>query len=400
MSVTVEELLARIDKLAADIETQKEVLRRLEESRCTAQRELNAMRDPMARLPVEISSRIFLHCLPPCPSPSTQHAAPMLLTNVCKAWTDISLSTSALWNAIHLHHSRADVLQSWLHRAQRRLLSLSLYKRLNTDASVVFGRYAPQLHHLALYDAEPYVHPSTSFPRLQSLTIGALRAEHLRECRLGDFVKLLGLAPNLVRCAFPHADIYDPVSDPPTLTLPHLRSLNFGGFRTGSILLQCLTLPALETLHIPLYYDSFIHLARFLKHSAPPLRTLIVGSALSRIQLPQLDECLRLLPSLTHFELFAALAVLDSAEFITTLADAEGLLPNVRILKIRSKSFIHTEYPTVLRMLSARRPQLGCFHLIAELPRPDAETLDGLRRLVADGMEVVIGETTTNYIST
>ncbi|KAJ7046940.1 hypothetical protein C8F04DRAFT_938210, partial [Mycena alexandri] len=83
-------------------ERQKEVLNLLnllERGKKAAQRQLNALRDPIARLPLEISSEIFLQCVPSYPQPDVC-AAPMLLLNICDAWTNIALSTPAIWAAL------------------------------------------------------------------------------------------------------------------------------------------------------------------------------------------------------------------------------------------------------------------------------------------------------------
>ncbi|KAJ7618956.1 hypothetical protein B0H17DRAFT_1340880, partial [Mycena rosella] len=83
MAMSVTELQARIDKLSADIDLlQKEVLKTLERSKIAVQRELNAVRDPVGRLPFEISSEIFVQCLPSRPSPGAEHI-PMLFLNIC-----------------------------------------------------------------------------------------------------------------------------------------------------------------------------------------------------------------------------------------------------------------------------------------------------------------------------
>ncbi|KAJ6523343.1 hypothetical protein B0H19DRAFT_972830, partial [Mycena capillaripes] len=99
--MSIEELRACIDQLSADILLQKEVLNQLEQSKSTAQRQLNAICDPMARLPLEISSEIFLECLPETPR-SDVHAAPMLLLNICNAWNDLARSIPTLWTTVSL----------------------------------------------------------------------------------------------------------------------------------------------------------------------------------------------------------------------------------------------------------------------------------------------------------
>ncbi|KAJ7235989.1 hypothetical protein C8J57DRAFT_1728395 [Mycena rebaudengoi] len=61
------------------------------------QRRLNCLLDPITRLPVEISSEIFILCLPDSgpagyrrPNPGD---APSLLLRICTAWADIARST-------------------------------------------------------------------------------------------------------------------------------------------------------------------------------------------------------------------------------------------------------------------------------------------------------------------
>ncbi|KAJ7509528.1 hypothetical protein B0H11DRAFT_1790936, partial [Mycena galericulata] len=100
-AMSVHELEARIKKLSTEIVQQKEILTHLEKSKRLVQRQLNAVRDPVARLPLEISSEIFVRCLPPFPQPGVQHF-PMLFLNICNAWTDIALSIPALWAAIRI----------------------------------------------------------------------------------------------------------------------------------------------------------------------------------------------------------------------------------------------------------------------------------------------------------
>ncbi|KAJ7453688.1 hypothetical protein B0H11DRAFT_1820376, partial [Mycena galericulata] len=103
MSTEELQVQALIEDISANIERQEEVLRQLRHSKCAAHRRLNAIRDPVARLPLEISSSILVNCLENdrFPKPGARHA-PMLLLNVCGAWTNIALSTPKLWTRIHL----------------------------------------------------------------------------------------------------------------------------------------------------------------------------------------------------------------------------------------------------------------------------------------------------------
>ncbi|KAJ6516805.1 hypothetical protein C8R47DRAFT_1088395 [Mycena vitilis] len=80
---SVEELRARIAKLSIEVDLQKEVLKNLEKNKSIAQRQLNAFLDPVACLPVEISSDISLQSLPRRSEPSAQKV-PMLLLSFLK----------------------------------------------------------------------------------------------------------------------------------------------------------------------------------------------------------------------------------------------------------------------------------------------------------------------------
>ncbi|KAJ6483846.1 hypothetical protein C8R47DRAFT_936623, partial [Mycena vitilis] len=91
-----------IAKLSTEIDIQKELLKRLEHDKSLVQRDLNAVVDPVARLPPEISSEIFLQSLPSLPEPTARDHSPVLLLIICSIWTDIALSTPALWADIYL----------------------------------------------------------------------------------------------------------------------------------------------------------------------------------------------------------------------------------------------------------------------------------------------------------
>ncbi|KAF7356854.1 hypothetical protein MVEN_01021100 [Mycena venus] len=82
-------------------------------------------------LPPEITSEIFVYCLPDeefvCPNASN---APILLTHICRNWRDISLSTQALWRSLYIdynwfgHAGKDKLLCDWLTRAGKMPLSL------------------------------------------------------------------------------------------------------------------------------------------------------------------------------------------------------------------------------------------------------------------------------------
>ncbi|KAJ7680137.1 hypothetical protein B0H17DRAFT_1077007 [Mycena rosella] len=161
--MSVAELQARIESLSADILRQKEVLRTLELSKCAAQRELNAIRDPVARLPLEISSEIFIQCLSTRPRPGALYA-PMILASICRSWADIALSTPSLWAAIDADKPISDLaslLDIWLSRAGSHTLSISLPTNLTGNITAVVARHAHQLQVLTIY--HPHDQDDNSF---------------------------------------------------------------------------------------------------------------------------------------------------------------------------------------------------------------------------------------------
>ncbi|KAJ6510728.1 hypothetical protein C8R45DRAFT_892247 [Mycena sanguinolenta] len=99
--MSAEALRARIVKLDSEIggKTDLKVLKQLRQDKSLAQRQLNAILDPVERLPLEISSEIFLETFP---TPEARYVAPMLLLRICSAWTTIALSTPALWASIYI----------------------------------------------------------------------------------------------------------------------------------------------------------------------------------------------------------------------------------------------------------------------------------------------------------
>ncbi|KAJ6541966.1 hypothetical protein DFH09DRAFT_883547, partial [Mycena vulgaris] len=90
----------RISLLAADINQQKEVLKQLEARKSALQLQLNAILDPITRLPFDISSEIFVECMPTHPKPGG-HLIPPLFLKICRWWTNIAFTTSRLWSEIH-----------------------------------------------------------------------------------------------------------------------------------------------------------------------------------------------------------------------------------------------------------------------------------------------------------
>ncbi|KAJ7187183.1 hypothetical protein C8R46DRAFT_1059111 [Mycena filopes] len=415
---SVPELEALVDRLSADIQQQKELLNQLERSKSFAQRELNALRDPVTRLPLEISSEIFLQCLPAQPQP-TARTCPMLLLSVCHSWTDIALYTPRLWSSIHLDFPGVQVLQSWLERARNHALTISLSRGLTRNTGPVLGQYADQLKHLEIYDDDLKLgslltFPPGSFSSLETLTIGCLPDEEgdLNDFSLAQILALLkSLAATLMECSFHNISTYFDYTTLEVLVLPTLRYLKFGEPADLRALdsveiFPYLTLPALETLFLPMFGVANHVLSAFLQRSSPPLQQLVLAGNDS--DFPELEECLRLAPSLTSFELHTNRTIVVHDLFAALAESATGLLPALRSVKITQLPTLDVpSYPTILRLLSLRRTQLVSFGLrsssrkLGKLSQlyPAQEIRDGFRQLVAGGMEIYIGSDVTNLVS-
>ncbi|KAJ6496257.1 hypothetical protein C8R45DRAFT_823327, partial [Mycena sanguinolenta] len=115
----------------------KEELVRLEETQRKLEANLSRVVYPVSTLPPDITSYIFLHCLPThgrvTPSPA---AAPLLLAQICRHWRQIALSTCRLWSSLYIDPGDGTkrivedrvrmLLETWFSRAKGTPLSLGL----------------------------------------------------------------------------------------------------------------------------------------------------------------------------------------------------------------------------------------------------------------------------------
>ncbi|KAJ7484971.1 hypothetical protein B0H11DRAFT_1146860 [Mycena galericulata] len=422
--MSVEELQARIKKISADIERQKKLLKYLEQNKSLVQRQLNAARDPMARLPLEISSEIFIQCLPSFPEPGA-HRLPMILLNVCNTWTDIALSTPALWEAIRVVYPRAEgfpqLLTIWLQRACNRPLSVSFTDAFHEGVIPIIWQHNQRLKHLEICYKQEYgnedsdeesphrkeidISECTSlgpFPLLETLSIRhSSRVDDAPTYDGSQIIEILRLAPNLVECVldriYPGWDAIDDLQE--QVVLPTLRRLMFGkeefNYSDGSIL-KHLSIPRLEALTLSMRAISFADLSSFLKRSAPPLQKLVLGGAFDPTEpVDQLVECLGLVPALTHFDL-GWWPKPRAEEMFAALAESPShLLSNLRSLII-GLHLGHAPRPlfwkTFLRALSVRRTQIRVVHVTTlESWKPTADILAAFKELTVGGMDIFVG---------
>ncbi|KAJ7896404.1 hypothetical protein B0H14DRAFT_501222 [Mycena olivaceomarginata] len=411
--MAIDELHARLVKLNTEIELHRKALKSLEQERSLVQRQMNAALDPVARLPLEISSEIFRQSLAPFPDVGPLHT-PMLLLNICNTWTDIALSTPSLWAAIHIifpsglssTQGLKTLVRIWLQRAHNRPLSISLSGTdFDYDVVSIVWSHAQQLKHLEVSDMDsddddvdrmtiPLWKDTIPgpLPSLETLTIHGVYGAQLSPRHILD---LLRLAPNLIECTL-EPDVGVDVDE--ILVLPKLHRLMFGECGTSPLFdfrfLEHLSLPGLETLFADAILGSLLS---FLQRSSPPLRELVLGN---EFNMPLLAECLHLVPDLRRFEMWDSLCSLVE-DFFAALVQCPSLLPQLRTLVFRiNEDQMVDDLPislwtVALHALTARRTHLQVFHLEAPIGLvssiiPAAEISAALGELAADGMKICI----------
>ncbi|KAJ7366842.1 hypothetical protein DFH08DRAFT_1004438 [Mycena albidolilacea] len=168
--------LTQVDASILEVETSilelQLRLRSLQNNWQSIQDQLDSMVYPVFTLPHEITSNIFLHCLPAETSSTAKKGpnlarAPLLLLQVCRTWRDIALSTPRLWVFLHVNLSNLfrdleeseleKLLADWFLRAGACALSFSAG---SPDFMVQIGvidairatllRFAPRLQSVSL----------------------------------------------------------------------------------------------------------------------------------------------------------------------------------------------------------------------------------------------------------
>ncbi|KAG1810844.1 uncharacterized protein BJ212DRAFT_570819 [Suillus subaureus] len=130
------------------------------------------------RLPAEVLSQIFVHCLPNRLSPVSQ-AAPMLLTRICRRWREVAVDMSSLWQGLYVckdWQRAACCYEPWLKRLRGRPLSLELqcYKNSWTELRSLLQPYINQVSSLSLNFSYDVLQPEvmiSDFLALEELTI-------------------------------------------------------------------------------------------------------------------------------------------------------------------------------------------------------------------------------------
>ncbi|KAJ6492810.1 hypothetical protein C8R47DRAFT_1119850 [Mycena vitilis] len=317
---------------------------------------------PVLTLPFEITSQIFLDCLPdePCSYPS-QDEAPLVLTRVCRDWRIVAISTSRLWDHLRVELDSDDgigyidekwvaLLDLWLQRSQSQPLSLAVSNRsyTNPDGALltVLASHArrwrdvtlklpftylaqleepaslPLLERLTLsgHGAPNMIHPISAFknapflyhvcfeagmhPSDVNLPWNQLTSVESYGSTADDCLELLHLVPNVVSCVL---DIqYDSHALSLGSPLLALQSFTFSGPASWATL-RYLAIPALQTLDLsrcPLWARHFPPLVQFLQRSECQLRELKIYVRINVAT--QTTYLLHLIPTLSALDLILA----------------------------------------------------------------------------------------------
>lgn len=144
------------------------------------------------RLPTEILSQIFHHCLPKSDEfdPPSDVEVPMLFTKVCQRWRDVAVGIPSLWCKLCIspgcrYDWDHEVLyyDLWLKRSQGRPLSLKLGCCKNWHSSELRSLLQPYINQISslfvnfAFSANQSELMLTDIPTLQELTIIAVEID-------------------------------------------------------------------------------------------------------------------------------------------------------------------------------------------------------------------------------
>ncbi|KAJ7213280.1 hypothetical protein C8J57DRAFT_1397784 [Mycena rebaudengoi] len=313
------ELRQRLLDLNATISHHESILQELKQQRSAILSELNLVVYPVLTLPPEITAEIFKWCIDTgkrlLPS-----LAPSLLTQICRDWRALALSTPALWDTIteiegHDPLQVERLVTTWFSRADTRPLSLGFLNSQNPESvplESIIRRYASQLQSLDMMTNSGVFsdfNAIQSFPLLRDLTLCCLggyepdggqiqlfdSAPSLRHLSLDSVPPWAVAMPwaQLTKMTISLTSLHDCLNAPPEdeeddmlpLEPVHHSSLNSLGisiFGGDEDILQFLVLPGLQKVELGRRYIRWessldAEIVPFLSRISGTLRTFNVG---------------------------------------------------------------------------------------------------------------------------
>ncbi|KAK6974530.1 hypothetical protein R3P38DRAFT_3132792 [Favolaschia claudopus] len=417
--------VAALQKLLAvtetDIQTQKEVLLALERWRSNIQRRLNALRDPIARIPVEISAEIFTHYAPNYGTEYASVAKPLLLLRICSRWTEIAVATPRLWANLDLQIPRevcpnfVFYLDRWLARSKNFPLSLSISDGLE-DHFDILNVVTAHAHHIRELDMrlESYMalfSRQTTFPLLEVVDVKRGRRYRASQIwttnALGDMWQY---APNLTSYKLQMGSIMPPSAPSMERTYMQetLTSLTIieDAHSSSSHVLSHFTLPSLTSLDVQISGKDLPALISFVERSSPLLTVL----CLTRYTLDDdlnytpstIERLFRLLPAISSLELRDLAKLQDTLISMLTCLPLTSFLPSLTEFTITRRTPewpSESSYKPIADMLKRRSEKLRVFSFDCgnyrspeqPMPLPHKEERAIFRKLSEGGMDIDLG---------
>ncbi|KAJ6477545.1 hypothetical protein C8R45DRAFT_1216536 [Mycena sanguinolenta] len=405
---------------------------------------------PVLSLPPEITTEIFLRCIPPqsnlLESPSE---APLLLAQICRQWRQIALDTPHLWQSLFFTDGETciELLRLWLSRSGSLPLNLDLKCWDASRAGALIETTLLHSHRwqdvkfgLNLRSFSELDLRRASLPMLRSISLRVIQSSWPSDNSVADTVTIEH-APSLRDVhvfTLPQVKIVIPWASITTLTLlqnmpltecmslleecPNLITLHVSTTVPAMPAADFVILDSLETLTCNLGVASVLehltvpHLSRltvsnisehqhatlysaFIRRSAFPLQFLAVHE-IREISLDTLVLFLRAVPDSVSDVEFGFRG--ESTEQILSALKLMDVLPQLKILRLQVNSRIHDEeYKDLLDMLHARlkaRPpnaplEWMTLHLNTKLRlsvrmMPRSSRITQLRDLVSAGLKI------------
>ncbi|KAJ7483507.1 hypothetical protein FB451DRAFT_1555457 [Mycena latifolia] len=449
----VSKLGTRLADVENEISRLRDQLQKLEKERASLSRSLaqnNAVLSPLRRMPTELLGEIFSWTLPSVsealnwPRFQAQHS-PWVLTQVCRRWRAVALSTPSLWSRIAInfdfeHANPLSKIKAQIERANKLKIHFCGNKKPSRQQIEIFC-------HLAVHCSRweelsirltPTILPlfaslRNHFPLLRRLIIAwegpespigmesidcfqtapslldvhilscyrhvsiLFPTRHLTRYELGCpwqmHQHLLKLSVNLVQAHITvDFDNSDPHPDSHIIDLLHLQRL----FVSRLAILDCLNVPALEELSLGLQRSEGpriqTHLTSLLARSSSPLRRLCFAGAL--------DHCADILhktPRVVELGIIIdnpdSNNQLDAQISRFTITGSMPVAPQLRYMFFGVHARARIDYALYIKMLKSRwdveNSALKAATLSVE-SGPDPATLRALDALRLDGLDLLV----------
>jgi hypothetical protein len=358
------DLRLQLEETELEILRTQSILHQLKQKRASLGRAVNHLLSPVLRLPNELSTDIFLHCLPDMNLPFATNSliTPFYLGSICHTWRDLIWSTPQIWSIVSIDLSSSmpiDLLEEWFIRSD--LLPLSIQVQLSYAYDLSFNDEDWDYHrevldviasvsnrwrdidfwlrdrcfkylrailtppaqlvtvsfhnlHSAMLPLKSFemflvspqlrnIHLSMFMPKIDALPLGQLTTVSLDGLTLSKCLEVLKNGTRLTQCTFNNISDRYCLAPHQGLQASYIKSLSIGDKFPSVILLDHLICPAMLELELVIeYFSPFPRLISFIKRSSCSLQRLsITGDHPTSGE--WLSECLRLMPCLVELKL-------------------------------------------------------------------------------------------------